>query len=790
MKRLAAVLFAVLVAFAASAVHAQTFTMTLAGSREPAGGDPAGRGLAVITFNGGNVYYFLWVQGIAAPAAAHLHSGVQGISGAVLVGLEPSWNNIAANTYVASGSIPVDSATTAPILQTPSAYYVNVHNTPFPNGALRGQMIADGPASFALATTLLGFREPAGGSPSGQGFAAIVFDPANTNLYYYLWEAGIDAPTMAHVHAGAAGVNGPILVGLSPTFSGGQAMGVVPVDAATLAPIQASPDQYYVNIHTGNFPGGALRGQLHATETDADFAVAAHNSGLGGSFFRTDMRGLSLTDEPATVYGEWYPFGVTNATGPAKTASFTIAASGEAVFDDFVSSLFGTSNRGAARFFSPFPFLSIARNFNDQRPSGNGTYGQNEPGLGLDGALTSGALILNSSAPQASLLGYRTNVGYFNASPNPIDVTFNVRKPDGTLIATPSKATFPAWSDDQALWYQFIPGIPSGQQNQDNFYVTFTATAPIYIFSSPVDNKTSDGLHQPAVPIPAALTQPVPPPKQPGTPAGTITVPASDTSVTQGAPVSFEGTGTDPNNEPLTVSWDFGDGSDGTGYDATHTYTSLGTFTVKMTVKNTDNVTDPNPPTRKITVTQLDVPTGSITTPASDTSTVVNTPVSFQGSGTDPKSETLTGTWDFGDGSATAAGFSVSHSFALAGAFTVTFTVKNTDGNSDPHPPTRKVTVSQLDIPTGTITVPAGNTSAYTGYTVGFQGSGTDPKGETLTGTWDFGDGHQATGFSVGHVFASAGEYTVTFTVKNSDGNSDAHPPTVKVSVTDYTYPY
>ena len=699
MRGLRGLVIGVVLTVGAVSGQAQTFTTTMAGTREPGGGDPAGRGLAVVTFSGANVYYFLWVQGIASPAAAHIHTGLEGVSGSVVVGLTPSWTTVATNTYMASGSVAVDSGTSQPIVQNPSAYYVNVHNGAFPNGALRGQLLGDGPASYALATTLRGSREPGGGSPTGQGFAAVVFDTGK--LYYYLWETGIGAPTVAHIHTGGAGTSGSVLVGLSPTFANGQATGSVAVDAVTLGDIQADPDEYYVNIHNGDFPNGALRGQLAATETDVNFAVAAHNAGLGTSFFRTDMRALSLTDEPATVYAEWYLHGVNNATGPTSTAQFVIGASGEAVYDDVVSSLFATSNRGAIRLLSSFPFAAIARNFNDQRASGSGTFGQNEPGLGLDGALTSGALILNSNRPKTDGVGFRTNVGFFNPSPYAIDVTFNVRTPDGTLVGTPSKVTFPAWDDDQSLFYQLIPGIPTDQQSLDNFFVTFTATKPIYIFSSPVDNKTDDGLHQPAIKVPSAMTQQVTS-GQSTTPTGTITEPPGNTSVMQGTAVNFQGTGSDPKGEALSVHWDFGDGTSGTGYTASHSYGSTGTFTVTMSVTNTDGASDPNPPTRTITVT----------------------------------------------------------------------------------------TAQQSGPPTGTITQPGGNTSAYTGDSVDFAGSGTDPKGETLTATWDFGDGVTATGFTASHTYASAGNYIVTFTVKNTDGVSDPHPPTVRITVTVYNYQY
>jgi PKD repeat protein len=423
--------------------------------------------------------------------------------------------------------------------------------------------------------------------------------------------------------------------------------------------------------------------------------VAAHNAGLGTSFFRTDLRALSLTDEPATVFAEWYPHGVTNATGPATLKQFVIPAGGQAVYDDVVSSLFGAATRGAIRLLSTFPFVETARNYNDQRSTGGGTFGEDNAGLGVNGALTSGAMILNSNQPQTSGLGLRTNVGYFNPSPYPIDVTFNVRIPDGTLVAPPSKTTLPPWSDDQAVFYSFIPGIPGDQNTLTNFAITFTSTMPIYLFSSVADNVTSDGIHQAPVPVPAALTQPVAS-TQPLPPTGTITVPAGNTTATMGAAVSFVGTGTDPQGEALTVSWNFGDGGSGSGYSASHSYASTGTFTVTLMVTNTDGLSDPNPPTRQITVTQAPAsgpPTGTITEPATSTSAYTGYAVSFIGTGTDPQGETLTGTWSFGDGG-TATGFSTSHTFSYAGRYTVTFTVKNTDGLSDPNPPTRQITVT------------------------------------------------------------------------------------------------
>jgi len=569
----------------ASAAAGQTFNATLQGGRETgAGGDPAGQGLAVITFDGTAVRYFLWVKGIATPTAAHIHTGLAGQSGAVLIGLSPSFTSPAPGVYVAAGSVTSDAPTIQAILQQPNAYYVNVHNAAFPAGAVRGQLLGDGPSTIAYASTLIGSREPAGGDPGGSGYAAAVID--GTTVYYYLWVKGIAAPTAAHIHSGPGGVSGPVVIGFSPTFTDGVASGSAVADAATLAQIVAHPESFYFNVHTASFPSGALRGQLGSTETDLAFPVVARNPGQGTSFFRSDFRILSLTDEPATVYAEWYPKGSGGASGPTTVATVSIAPNGEAVLDDAVGVLFGANDRGAVRLLSAFPLRAVTHNYNDQRAAGAGTSGLGYDALTMDGALTSGTLVFNSQRPKADHVDYRTNIGYFNPNPSEVQVTFNVRRPDGTLVGQPGTATIAPWANDQGAFYQVIPGIPADQQVQANFYVTFTASKPIFFFSTVVDNVTDDALQQEARPVPAALTRaPAAPP------TATITNPSGSVTVATGQAVSFVGTGSDPAGLNFTGHWDFGDGVSADGLSVTHTYATAGTYTVAFTVTNSQGLT-------------------------------------------------------------------------------------------------------------------------------------------------------------------------------------------------------
>ncbi len=72
-------------------------------------------------------------------------------------------------------------------------------------------------------------------------------------------------PVAAHIHRGAAGTNGPIVIDLKPTFKGTSprvSTKCVPARAATVASIRRNPGNFYANVHTSKNPGGAARGQL------------------------------------------------------------------------------------------------------------------------------------------------------------------------------------------------------------------------------------------------------------------------------------------------------------------------------------------------------------------------------------------------------------------------------------------------------------------------------------------------------------------------------------------------
>jgi hypothetical protein len=120
------------------------------------------------------------------------------------------------------------------------------------------------PAAHAAVTeeraALSGSEEvPGPGAAGGKGTAVIKLNDADNTVCYELTYEGIGKPTMAHIHTGAKGVAGPPAVTLD--IKKGDT-GCVPADPSTVAAIRDDPAGHYVNIHTEEFPKGAIRGQL------------------------------------------------------------------------------------------------------------------------------------------------------------------------------------------------------------------------------------------------------------------------------------------------------------------------------------------------------------------------------------------------------------------------------------------------------------------------------------------------------------------------------------------------
>jgi hypothetical protein len=146
--------------------------------------------------------------------------------------------------------------------------------------ALAGVVLA---AETTLTATLAGVTEGDNpGDEDGSGSATIVLDPAEGTACWTLEVADIEPVTQSHIHVGAEGESGDIVVNLDVDgFEGSsEGCGEPMEDAAILQEIVDNPAGFYVNVHTEDFPAGAIRGQLAASGSAPNTALPLSDGSL------------------------------------------------------------------------------------------------------------------------------------------------------------------------------------------------------------------------------------------------------------------------------------------------------------------------------------------------------------------------------------------------------------------------------------------------------------------------------------------------------------------------------
>jgi hypothetical protein len=135
-----------------------------------------------------------------------------------------------------------------------------------------GAVAAIGPASAArigeashggrpFVTDLLPDNQVPPTASNGSGTALVTLNQGQAEVCWDISVSDLTTPViLSHIHHGAAGTNGPVVVDFMEPVNGLQ--GCVHSDPALIKQIRQDPADYYVNVHTTMFPGGEVRGQL------------------------------------------------------------------------------------------------------------------------------------------------------------------------------------------------------------------------------------------------------------------------------------------------------------------------------------------------------------------------------------------------------------------------------------------------------------------------------------------------------------------------------------------------
>lgn len=275
------------------------FTFLAEGANEvpPVNKNGKAVGFAVLTSN------IISVQGVfkglsGSPTGMHLHYGAAGQTGGVAISLANVGSLI-------TGINPMPNDSSYRKLFSGELYF-NIHTSAHPGGELRGQLM--GNRFYPFKATMSGAQAVPSNNSTAQGLFLLRYDAQRKVIEYGSQLVGVNNISGAHIHAGAIGENGSVMIPLSYNSQGKAETQDNGVSVADSVLRRLSKTEAYVNVHTSAFPGGEIRGQLISAHTvavsflDSSEQVPVTNtSGVGAAVFEFSAGSNSGNDMNYTV---------------------------------------------------------------------------------------------------------------------------------------------------------------------------------------------------------------------------------------------------------------------------------------------------------------------------------------------------------------------------------------------------------------------------------------------------------------------------------------------------------
>jgi hypothetical protein len=161
---------------------------------------------------------------------------------------------------------------------------------PAPRAGCPKTILTPSSGGRAFTVALTGNAESPAGDPVGTGTGEFHLRAGQGQVCYQLAARNLPQAVAAHIHRGGASVSGPVVVPLATPNANGNSRGCAAASRSIVNAILAAPASYYANIHTAEFPGGAIRGQLAGTSA-ADL----------GTVFAFDLKGSSEPNATGTA---------------------------------------------------------------------------------------------------------------------------------------------------------------------------------------------------------------------------------------------------------------------------------------------------------------------------------------------------------------------------------------------------------------------------------------------------------------------------------------------------------
>ena len=319
-----------------------------------------GAGMVSIDRDGTNAHYMMVVSALESGFTnAHFHNAPAGVGGGVLYSLAANFNangNSGAYGYWTENdaSLPFDHS----LLFRNNGVYVNVHTSGHPGGEIRAN-IARGRDFFGnlpadprftndllMAARLSGDQEVPAVSTDALGVASFMLNSTRDEITVNVSVNGLSGPiTGIHVHEAAVGSNGGVVFPFTDFVVGNRIQSTLTgFSAEQLAKFLTGA--YYINVHTGDNPGGEIRGQI-LLETDLTYR-ADLNGDQEVPAVTTDAIGLATFNYTNVVNALEVNVIVTGLSSPITAAHLHEGAVGVAggVVESLVPFIRGNTIRG------------------------------------------------------------------------------------------------------------------------------------------------------------------------------------------------------------------------------------------------------------------------------------------------------------------------------------------------------------------------------------------------------------------------------------------------------------